>query len=80
MPRAAPTTSRCWCWSAGRARALVTRADRIALSLLLAWVAICFLQVVGFGFVNWDDRALVMENPLVVNPGSVPFLHHFTTP
>jgi hypothetical protein len=58
----------------------VTRADRIALSLLLAWVAICFLQVVGFGFVNWDDRALVMENPLVVNPGSVPFLHHFTTP
>ena len=57
-----------------------SRADRIALSLVLVWVALCFAQVVGFGFVNWDDRDLVMQNPLVVNPGSVPLLHRFTTP
>jgi hypothetical protein len=57
-----------------------SRADSIALSLVLAWTAVCFAQVVGFGFVNWDDHDLVMNNPLVVNPGSVPFLHHFTTP
>jgi tetratricopeptide (TPR) repeat protein len=57
-----------------------SRADRIALSLVLVWVALCFAQVAGFGFVNWDDRDLVIQNPLVVNPGSVPFLHHLTTP
>jgi hypothetical protein len=57
-----------------------SRADKIALSLVLAWVALCFAQVAGFGFVNWDDRDFVLQNPLVVNPGSVPFLHHLTTP
>jgi hypothetical protein len=57
-----------------------SRADRIALSLVLVWVALCFAQVAGFGFVNWDDRDLVIQNPLVVNPGSVPLVHHFTTP
>ena len=57
-----------------------SRADSVALWLVLAWVAVCFAQVVGFGFVNWDDYDLVLHNPLVVNPRSVPFLHHLTTP
>ena len=56
------------------------RADHIALSLVLVWVALCFAQVAGFGFVNWDDLDLVIHNPLVVNPDSVPFLHRLTTP
>jgi protein O-mannosyl-transferase len=57
-----------------------SRADRIALVLILAWVAICFAQTLGFDFVNWDDRDLVLTNPLILRPGSVPLWHHLTTP
>jgi hypothetical protein len=56
------------------------RSDWIALVLLLAWVAICYAQTLGFGFVNWDDFDLVLHNPLVLDPSSVPLLHRLTTP
>lgn len=62
----------------GRAR--FCRADTVVLALLLAWVAACFGQTLGFGFVNWDDFDFVLKNPLVVAPGSVPWFHHLTTP
>jgi protein O-mannosyl-transferase len=56
------------------------RADWGALGLLLAWVALCYAQTLGFGFVNWDDLDLVLKNPLVLDPSSVPLLHRLTTP
>jgi hypothetical protein len=56
------------------------RADTVALALLLLWVAVCYAQTLGFGFVNWDDFDLVLKNPLVIDPSSVPFLHRLTTP
>lgn len=56
------------------------RADWIAVTLVLVWVAVCFAQTLGFGFVNWDDYDFVLGNPLVAHPGGVPLLHHFTTP
>jgi hypothetical protein len=55
-------------------------ADWIALALLLAWVAVCYAQTLGFGFVNWDDYDLILKNPLVINPSSLPPLHRLTTP
>ena len=63
-----------------RGRPRWSRADRVAIALVLVWVVACFAPTLGFGFVNWDDHDFVLENPLVVNPGSVPLLHHFTTP
>jgi protein O-mannosyl-transferase len=66
--------------AAGRAGFDWQRGDRIALTLLLAWVAICYAQTLGFNFVNWDDIDLVLHNPLVLNPAGVPFLHRLTTP
>jgi protein O-mannosyl-transferase len=66
--------------AAGRAGAAWRRGDWIALGLLLAWVATCYAQTLGFGFVNWDDIDLVLRNPLVLNPSSVPLLHRVTTP
>jgi hypothetical protein len=56
------------------------QADWVALGLLLAWVAACYAQTLGFGFVNWDDFDLVLKNPLVLDPSSVPLLHRLTTP
>ena len=56
------------------------RADAVALALLLVWVAVCYAQTLSFGFVNWDDFDLVLKNPLVINPSSVPLLHRLTTP
>lgn len=56
------------------------RADLVTLGLLLAFVSLCYAQVLGFGFVNWDDVDLVLHNPLVVAPASVPLLHRLTTP
>jgi hypothetical protein len=56
------------------------RADRVAVVLILGWVAACFAQTLGFGFVNWDDRDFVLHNPLIVSPGEVPLIHHLTTP
>lgn len=56
------------------------RADTVAISLLLLWVALCYLQTLGFGFVNWDDFDLVLKNPLVTEPSRVPLLHRLTTP
>ena len=56
------------------------RADTVVLALLLLWVAACYAQTLGFGFVNWDDFDLVVRNPLVINPSSVPLLHRLTTP
>lgn len=56
------------------------RADTVALVLILLWVAVCYAQTLGFGFVNWDDFDLVLKNPLVINPSSVPLLHRLTTP
>ena len=57
-----------------------SQAEKLALGLVLLLVALTFVQVAGFGFVNWDDRDLVLQNPLIVRPGSVPLLHHLTTP
>jgi tetratricopeptide (TPR) repeat protein len=65
---------------AGAGRPCLTRADRVALALVLGWVAACFVQTLGFGFVNWDDHDFVLKNPVVTHPGNVPLLHHFTTP
>jgi hypothetical protein len=56
------------------------RADTVVLALILLWVAVCYGQTLGFGFVNWDDFDLVLKNPLVIDPTSVPFLHRLTTP
>jgi len=56
------------------------RADHVAIVLVLLWVAVCFAQTLGFGFVNWDDQDYILHNPLVVSPHDVPLLHHFTTP
>jgi protein O-mannosyl-transferase len=56
------------------------RADVVALGLILAWVALCYAQTLTFGFVNWDDIDLVLHNPLVLDPSSVPALHRLTTP
>lgn len=56
------------------------RTDALALALLLAWVALCYAQTLGFGFVNWDDVDLVLRNPLLVAPSSVPGWHALTTP
>jgi hypothetical protein len=57
-----------------------SRAERLALGLVLLLVTLTFAQVAGFGFVNWDDRDLVLQNPLIGRPGSVPLLHQLTTP
>jgi len=57
-----------------------SQAEKLALGLVLLLVALTFVQVAGLGFVNWDDRDLVLQNPLIVRPGSVPLLHHLTTP
>jgi hypothetical protein len=57
-----------------------SRSDAVTLALLLLWVALCYAQTLGFGFVNWDDFDLVLKNPLVINPSSVPLLHRLTTP
>ncbi len=57
-----------------------TRADRVAIVLLLCWVAACFAQTLAFDFVNWDDGDFVLRNPLVVNPREVPLIHRLTTP
>jgi hypothetical protein len=57
-----------------------SHAEKFALGLVLLLVGLTFVQVAGFGFVNWDDRDLVLQNPLIVRPGSVPLLHHLTTP
>ena len=56
------------------------QAENVALGLVLLLVSLTFVQVAGFGFVNWDDRDLVLQNPLIVQPGNVPLLHHLTTP
>ena len=56
------------------------RGDWVALALLLAAIALCYVQTLRFGFVNWDDVDLVLHNPLVINPSSVPLLHRLTTP
>lgn len=48
--------------------------------MLLAWVAVCYAQTLGFAFVNWDDFDLVLKNPLVVDPSRVPLGHRLTTP
>ena len=56
------------------------RADHVVIALILLWVAACFAQTLGFGFVHWDDHDFVLQNPLVVSPRAVPLLHHFTTP
>ena len=56
------------------------RSDPLAIALVLFWVAACFAQTLGFGFVHWDDHDFVLRNPLVVSPREVPLLHHFTTP
>jgi len=56
------------------------RADWVALAILLAWVAVCFAQTLGFGYVNWDDRDYILQNPLITHPSSVTLLDHLTTP
>ena len=57
-----------------------SQAEKLALGLVLLLVSLTFVQVAAFGFVNWDDRDLVLQNPLIVRPGSVPLLHQLTTP
>ena len=56
------------------------RVDRVALAILLAWVAACFAQTLGFGYVNWDDRDYLLQNPLITHPSSATLLEHLTTP
>jgi hypothetical protein len=57
-----------------------SRKDRVVLGFILLWVGLCFAQTLSFGFVNWDDRDLVLSCPLIVRPDSVPAIHHVTTP
>ena len=70
-PAAAEPARRDWRW---------TRADGVVLAMLLAWVATCFAQTLGFGYVNWDDRDFILQNPLIAHPSSASLLAHLTTP
>lgn len=52
----------------------------LALGLVLAAVALVFAQVVGFGFVSWDDGIHLLDNPLVQAPSSASLRDHLLTP
>jgi len=56
------------------------RGDRLPLALLLVWIGLCFVQTLGFGYVNWDDREFILQNPLIANPAAASLLDHLITP